>query len=613
MNTIQTFRRGAMMLLAGFLISGLAIGQNLVVSNSSTFSGNGTINVGGNITTPSLTLDKTIDGTVNLTGTNQSIGTAATAQTLTFRNLNANNSGTKTQEVSGIVVDSSLTVANTVTVDIQGFTLSIDKVSTLTGSGTINVSDATSTVNFTRSDGTPQTVLGLDYAGDLNLTGAGSEKDLSAAGSANDMTHSGGDLTVNFDWSIGTSGTFTTIADVAGALSFDAGATGTKSIATVTDVSTGSITSNATAGVLGITTLSGNSGNVNATGVGGVSITTATNGNGTITADGGDVTVGTLSGNSGTIRTIGGGVLAFTSDATNAGAITGAAGTGGISFGGALANNGTAVVTAGSGNVSFAGLVSNAAGAQIVGGADSLDFDGNVDNSGTISLAAAGRASFAGNFVNNVGTLTLNAASFWTYDGASQDIAGGGLVTYGNLATAGSGTKTALGNVSVTSAFDNGGATDLAIVTDMDIYALTAASLENTNSTLEFGGETNGFAPGVTTAAAGTVIYNGHSGDAVPPASQTIAAGSYFQLQFAGDAPKDMVTNTTVTTGSGVALNAGVTMNVVQTAGTTTLTINNGGLTLAATSAMVNDGTVNVTGDLDNAGALTNNGTITVQ
>jgi len=146
----------------------------------------------------------------------------------------------------------------------------------------------------------------------------------------------------------------------------------------------------------------------------------------------------------------------------------------------------------------------------------------------------------------------------------------------------------------------------------MDIYALVAGSMDNTGATLAFGGLTNGFAPGATTAIAGTVIYDGDTGDPTTPASQTIAAGSYYQLQFAGDSPKNMVTGTTVTTGSGVSLGANVTLNVVAP-GATTLDITSGGLTLAALSALVNDGTVNVTGDLANAGSVTNSGTITVQ
>ena len=76
-------------------------------------------------------------------------------------------------------------------------------------------------------------------------------------------------------------------------------------------------------------------------------------------------------------------------------------------------------------------------------------------------------------------------------------------------------------------------------------------------------------------------------------------------------------TPTTVSTGAGVSLAASVTLNVVQTSGTTTLNIGASGsgvgaLTLLASSTMVNDGTVNVAGDLDNSGSLTNNGAITV-
>jgi len=617
MKTQSFFRRGMSAILALVLLAGMAFSQNLVIKNGSTFSGSGTINVKGNITTPSLTQDKTIGGTVNMTKTtgDQEIGTAGTNQTLTFGTLNVNTTGgtsTTTQVVSGIVTSTALSVANGTTLDVDTKTLTISGTSTLNASGSLNVTDASSVVNYNRADGVAQTVLGLNYAGTLNLSGATSAKSFTAAGSAATMTHAGGDLTVNQTWSVGTSGTFATIADITGSLSFDAGATGAKSITTVTNISTGSLTTNATSGALAITTLSGNAGSINATGAGGIGITTATNGSGTITASGGGVTIATLSGNSGTIQTTGAGGLSFTGAATNGGSITGATGSGAVAFGSTLANNAGASVTAGSGDVSFAGIVTNAATASIVGGANSLDFNANVDNSGAISLAATGSATMAGSFTT-VGTLTLDVASNWTYDGAAQNIAN---ATYGNLFTEGSGTKTAQGNIIVAGNFDNGGTGNLAITTDMDEFTLgVTGTRENTNGTLRFGGLTNGLSFGTTAASAGTVIYDGAS-PAV--ASQDVAAGSYYNLQFENNAAKNILNNTTVSSGNSVSLAANVTLNVVYTSGAmTTLNIGASGsgvgaLTLLANSTLVNDGAVNVAGDLDNTGALTNNGTITV-
>ena len=621
--SINSILRCGMILFAALLVGvAMVYPQNLVVRNSSTFGGTGTYTVRGDITTPGLTSDKSIGGTVNMARTTvgtQSIGSVGNGQTLTFGTLNVNTSSTvptTLQEVAGVAVSSALSVANLATLDIQNKTLTISGTSTLNASGALDVTDGSSTVNF-NSGGASQSVLGLAYAGTLNLSAA-STKSFSTLGSAATMTHADGDLTVNQNWSVSGSGTFATIADITAAMSFGAAAT-TASINTISAISSGSLTNNATGIPLSIATLSDNAGTITNAAAGGISFTTATNGSGTIeTSGGGNLTFAALGGNSGIIRTTAAGGLTFTGAAVNTGAITGGASTGAIAFGNTLSNSGAGgIITAGQSGASFAGIVTNSGSGQIIAGTGaflaSLDFDANVDNNaGTITLGSNGSATFQNNFVNS-GTLALNSASNWTYDGASQNIAGGGSVTYGNLLTDGSGTKTALGDISVVGSFNNGGTGDLAITTDLDIYALTAGSMDNTNATLQFGGTTNGFAPGVTTAAAGTVVYNGDTGDLTNPAFQTIAAGSYFQLQFAGNSPKNMVTNTTVTTGSGVSLGASVALNVVQTSGTTTLTINGGGLTLAASSAMVNDGTVNVTGDLDNAGSITNNGSITVQ
>lgn len=613
MSNNRIFNRGSMVFIAAVLFAGLAFSQNLTIRNGSSFSGTGTFNVAGDIKTPALTQNKTIPGTVTLNGTSQNIGDAANATTLTIGTLNSNNSGTKLQRMAGVSVSDALAVANGVIYDLQGFTFTISKLSALTGTGTIDVSDVASVVNYNRGDGTSQVVLGLDYAGTLNLSGAGSAKSFSAAGSAATMTHSGGDLTVNQTWSIGTSGTFATIADITGPMSFGSGAT-TASITTITNISTSSLTNNATGTALSITTLSGNAGTITSAGAGGVSITTATNGAGTITANGGGVTIGTLSANLGLIRTIGTGGLSFTGAASNGATIQGtSASAGAISFGTTLSQTG-GTVTAGPGGVSFAGTVTNDGTSQIVAGTGgyvaALDFNGNVGNSGTITLGSQGSATFAGSFTT-VGTLTLNVASNWTYDGAAQNIAGGG-VTYGNLFTSGSLTKTALGNISVAGNFDNGGAGEANVTTNMDQYTLgVTGTKDNTNAVLRFGGLTNGLSFASTAASGGTVIYDG-----VTPtvASQTIAAGSYYQLQFENDAPKNMVTNTTVATGSAVSLAASVTLNVVQTSGTTTLNVG-GNLTLSAgSSTLVNDGSIVITsGDLDNSGSLTNNGSITVQ
>jgi len=384
----------------------------------------------------------------------------------------------------------------------------------------------------------------------------------------------------------------------------------------VSDVSTGSLTNNATAASLNIGTLSDNSGTITNTSTGSVSFTTtAANGTGTIeTSGGGGLTFAALSGNTGTIRSTAAGTLSFTGAAVNANIISAVAASGAITFGNTLANSGAAVVTAGGGGIAFAGDVTNGTGATILAGtggyAANLDFNATTVNNtgGIIQLGTQGTSTFAGSFsVGGSGTLTLDAASIWTYDGAAQDMAS---ATYGVLRTAGSATKTALGNITSTD-FDNGGTGDLAITTDMHIYSLSVSGAkDNTNGTLRLGGS-NGFSFATLLADGGTVIYDGVTGDV---ASQSIATGSYFNLSFEGDATKDIAAAVVVSSGNDVTLANTVAMNI---AGTGTLNVGLtgtgvGAFTLQTGSTLANLGAVNVAGDLDNSGSLTNDGTITV-
>jgi fibronectin-binding autotransporter adhesin len=589
---------------------GLTYGQgNLILRDGVSYSGAGTINVKKDIDNSHTSSAVSLGGTVNLTGTSalQNVGNA-TKPAITFATLQAQGSQPKQLNVT-VTVSEALNVDNAITVDVTDQTLNIGKAATLTG--TLDVDNGGSTVNFTRNDGTAQTVLGLTYAGTLGMSGS-SAKSLGGATSAATVTHAGGDLTVDNTLSVSGSGTFATVADITGSLTFGASAT-VPSFTGITAINGGSLTSNSTNAIT-IGSLGGNTGSVTAAGSGGLTVTSATNGSGTIEAQAGSVTIASLGGNSGTIQTTGAGGLSFTGAAANGGTIQGtAASSGAIAFGNTLSQTGGAV-TAGPGGASFGNTVTNDGTSSITAGtgafAAALDFNGNVDNSGTITLGSNGSATFAGSFVTS-GTLALNAASNWTYDGAAQSIAGGGSVTYGNLFTAGSATKTALGDIAVAGNFDNGSG----ITTDMDTYDLNViGTRDNTGGTLRFGGLTNGLSFASTAASAGTVVYDGATGSV---ASQQIAAGSYYILQFEGDAPKNVLTNTTISTGSDVALAANVTLNINQTSGTTIFNIGasgtgSGNLTLASLSALLNQGTLNIGGDLDVAGALTNDGTVTV-
>lgn len=624
MKAVQLLTRGMAIAVAILLITVPGAGQNL--QTSSDITGSGTINVKGNIvnTNGGGTTVNIAPAVVMNSTTPQSITATVAGSDINFTTLTMILAGNKLIDtdieistnwelgtgVNPLTGDVSFNSASTIAV--------VDASSYDPGSsGALDFSGGT--VSFTKATAT-QTILntagGVSY-GALSLSG-GATKSFQTGGTvtAADVTHSGGDLTVDRAFTITSTGSFATVADVTAAMSFDAGVTA-ASITTLSAV-TSTLTNNATVATLSIGTLAGNAGTIENTAGGGISFTTAaTNGTGAIETSGaGDLTFASLSGNSGTIRSTAGGGLTFTGPASNAGTISAASGSAAIAFNGTLSNSGaSAIVSAGGNGVTFTGDVTNGGGATISAGDSgfvaSLDFNSTtVDNTGgVIVLGSQGTSTFAGSFaVGGSGTLTLDNASVWSYDGGGQSMAS---ATYGILRTEGtaSSLKTALGAITAEQ-FDNGGTGDVAITTDMDTYALTVnGASDNTNSTLLLGGS-NGFSFGTLTAAGGTVVYDGVTGDV---ASQSIATGDYFNLQFAGNAPKNIAA-ATVSTGNNVDLISGVTLNV---AGTGTLNVGQtgsgvGALTLASGSTLDNDGNINVAGDLDNSGSLTNDGVVTV-
>lgn len=624
MHTHRFLSRSIAVIAAVLLIASIGAAQHL--RTSSDITGSGTINVKRDIVNTNaggtaVTINPTVVMNGNNGGQTQNI-TATNAGAVNFTTLQMILASPKAVDTDiSIATNWELgTAGNALTGEVSfasAKTIAVADASSYHATSTGNLDFSNGTVSFTKNTGS-QTVLnrtgGISY-GDLALSG-GATKSFQAGGTvtAGDVTHAGGDLTVDQAFTITGTASFATIADITAAMSFGAGVT-SASITTLSSV-TSTLTHNATAAALSIGTLSGNAGTIQNTAGGGISFTTAaTNGAGTIeTIGAGNLTFASLSGNSGTIRSTAGGGLTFTGPATNAGTISAVAASGVIAFNNTLSNSGgSAVVTAGGGGVTFTGNVTNSGGATISAGAGgfaaNLDFNApTVDNTGgVIVLGALGTSTFSGSFaVGGSGTLTLDNASIWTYDGGAQSIAS---ATYGILRTDGtpSSVKTALGNITAQE-FDNGGTGDVAITTDMDTYTLSVVGTkDNTNSTLRLGGS-NGFTFGTLLAAGGTVIYDGTAG------SQTIAAGDYFNLQFEGAATKDILAAATVSTGNNVDLISGVTLNIAATgvlnvgqAGSGT-----GALTLASGSTLGNSGDINVAGDLDNSGSLTNNGVITV-
>lgn len=394
--------RGVGIFLAIVLIFFETTAQSIIVSSSGSFSNNGTIKVKGNISTSGATAATvTIGGTVELNGTSQNLG--ANGKTLSLNKLKVLGTDTKTL-LGNMSLADSLVINNGSGkfLDIDTRSLTLSGVSILT-SGSIDVSDATSTVIYNRNSGT-QTVLGLTYVGNVTLSGNATKSLSASTNIAGTFSHSGGDLTVNQNLTISSATpSFATIADVTGNRTLTLSGTGVKTIAAITAVSSGStITNSGTSGSLTITALNGNSGTISS-GAGGVT---------------------------------------FTNAATNSGKITGGAGQ--ITFNSSLVTS-TDTILAGSGDIVFNGGVTISSGAIAGGTGADLTFSSSLANSGTLVMSGTGTIGITGNYSGS-GSMNLSSGSTVWYDGGTQNIAGG---TYGNLTIGGTGGKTALDNVTV--------------------------------------------------------------------------------------------------------------------------------------------------------------------
>jgi hypothetical protein len=189
-------------------------------------------------------------------------------------------------------------------------------------------------------------------------------------------------------------------------------------------------------------------------------------------------------------------------------------------------------------------------------------------NAGTKTFAA-GTTQISGNFAvvgAAAADATTNNTTIEFSGGAAQDFAG---ITYYNLTMSGAGTKSASGNVAVNNNFNN------ASTTSLGTFTLTIGGIKTNSGTIQFAGASNG-----VPFSGGTVEYNGTS-------AQTITAGTYGTL---------VLSNTGLKT---VSSAVNVSAYMLVSAGSS--------LTVDAT------GVLSITGDFDNDGVLTNNGTITVQ
>lgn len=421
------FISGVVALFTVALMAGMAFGQNLVIGVDASFSGAGTYNVKGNITNAGVATAKSISGTVQLNGTLQDIGTA-TNGALTFGTLNALGTDTKTMKVN-VTVSTALTVNNGAGkfLDVAALTLNIGGTSTLT-SGSLNVSNASSVVNYTQTGGS-QVALGLTYAGTLGMSGT-STKTLSAAASAGTLTHTDGGLTVDQDLTVtGTS---------------------TSSIGTLTNVSgTKTLLKNNT-GTLTIATLSANAGTINLTAAGIINFIGAVTSGGTIQASAGTLDFdATVTNTSGTLT------LTSSAAANFGGSFASQAAAGTLSFGGTSTvtyDGGSAQNAAGASyvnlNMSGAGVKTALGNLTIATGAafnngttttDMVTFTLALAGTATKTQASGGTMRFGGTgngLLFTVGTVDYNGGALVT-----QTVAGHATDKYATLLFTGGGTK----------------------------------------------------------------------------------------------------------------------------------------------------------------------------
>lgn len=213
-------------------------------------------------------------------------------------------------------------------------------------------------------------------------------------------------------------------------------------------------------------------------------------------------------------------------------------------------NSGTFIAT--SGTVEFADDGSS----QAWPSASAIDqfYNVTVDAGNTVVVDKAGTIKISGNWTNNGTVVITKNSNVVEFNGSgAQNIGGTGITTFYSLVTSGSGIKTAGMNI-IANSLDNGGSSNTASTFYIGPYLLLAASIDNTNATIEFSGATNGLV-----LSTGTVLYDG--------TSQTLTAGTYNALSVMQGGTKSM--GGSVSTGS-LTLNSGSSLTI----GSNTLTIN---------------------------------------
>jgi hypothetical protein len=595
-----TVSTGTATISGDIVMNGIA-GENLV-----NVTGTGTLNIGGAISATNGALTGANASTINYNGADQNVKAA------TYGNLNLSGTGTKTQG-GAITINTNLTVAAGVTLDVTGFNFSVGAITSV--SGTLTHSSATGTKTYTgnviinnggiwnddaaiipvgfggnlQNDGTMNAGTGAHTFSNNTKTFSGTNailiSNITISGSrTNNGILSASTLTVNA--AMTNSGTITTSTALAGTNTLTQGAGSTLNIGGTSAIN--------------VLNASVNSNIVNYTGSG-QTVKTATyyhlvlSGSGTATA-----------GNS----------LDINGNITIGNGVTFDGGTFAHSLAGNWINNGGTLTSTGSGSITFDGTT------QSIGGTGTTTFNSLQLNGAPTTTTLAIDISIAGNLTLSTGdvfdlstflanrtavggTLSLTTTSILKLSGTSGGATGSnfpinfttntlsGTVNYNSAAggqtiystptyttlTLGntSGTQTAGGNLTVTTLNNNTNAAD---ILDMGANTLTVTTVNNTATIKTQNTSATPLSTGRTWG--GTVEYNG--------ASQTVVtAASYNHLVISGSGTKTSAAaldiNGNLTIESGTTLNGSTFSHTI--AGNW---ISNGG-TYTSTGTVTFDGT----------------------
>ncbi len=233
----------------------------------------------------------------------------------------------------------------------------------------------------------------------------------------------------------------------------------------------------------------------------------------------------------------------------------------------------------------------------------------NISGTGTFTLASGGTLGIgsasgittsgaAGNIQTSI--RNFNAGGNYSYDGSTAQATGNGLPsTVNNLTVSNSGNATVTLNNSLTV---------------NSSFALTQGTFSVGSNTLTLNGPVSGGGT-LTSADSGTVIYNQSSH------GQSVLAGVYGNLTFSNFNktldPSGVISIASIFT-PGTATNHAITGSTIDYNGSgsqslnSAFTYNNLKISNTGSGVTLSSGTVQVNGNLTNAGKLINNGTITL-